>query len=399
MTPWTWFASSRSVFGRAFGVILLVLMPLSGWAEPPQGDASANTSVPTELERLNFYEPAGKPFALWIPEEWQQTLYDFLTAHESWELKIWPGGDGLAYVLIEVNYYANRHKSPERYIRDRTRGPVQNFNFKGYPAQTFEVTTDRTPPLGMEGELPVPVFKQYIVVPLDSGYVTLVYDVPRSLAELFRPYFDDVVSAFTLPARDMKVISKDVDVTSEEYAVYSDFLTASRSDLPFDDASQPGDVLSARLVSGETIRKGAPQGDTLRTLQKTLGPLDEALIRHYAHRNQTPLLIKDKLDVPDLEIDAGKGGDIDPDPDTDTDPDTSAGNAEIAQVPSNRSTLHLLSGRISFSRVGFAADGKTALFYVSHSGGGPSTGHYVVMDKRDYHWAIRGAMRVEYLIH
>ena len=104
MAKMSGFNGSRGVGAKVLGVLLLTLtfMPPPGWADALQSDASAGTAagasagtaVPADLEKLTFYEPAGKPFSLWIPEVWEQTLYDFLKAHQSWELKMFPGGRG-----------------------------------------------------------------------------------------------------------------------------------------------------------------------------------------------------------------------------------------------------------------------------------------------------------------
>jgi hypothetical protein len=369
-----------------FSLFSLLLLPVISFAVQTNPSAENRVRV----------EPAKNAFSVLIPGSWQRNEYDFLQAHQSYELKLLaPGAHGLEYALIEINYFADPHKSPERFIfekqtptsprLDDVSSEIRELASAGPGVKAFEIRTERYPLPGVSDKQ-VTVTQQYVVWPLSPGYVVLVFDAPPSLSSRYQADFDQVVASF-LPAA--KHSSKTLpEVSDDEYQVYTDFLgaeykgaTDSLADLSF------GYVTKARAVSGWTSGRGKLDESTLDGLQREFGVLSAGLIADYRARNASPAMILDRIMLHDLIII----------PERDNQPASEYRATEERMRPLNLPGFN--SSMITLSRVAFDQGKETALFHVFHFGGGPSTGHFVLMTRNEGKWIIRKTLMTDYLIH
>lgn len=365
--------------------LLVTLAPAA--AQPREPHAR-----PAELVRI---EPEGKPFSVLIPAHWTRNELNLLKEYQKYELKLWaPEQTDLAYVLIGVDYFADPHKTPERFLFEQS-NPVfahrGDFRIEhGRPATpgagviSFTVHTDRFPPLGPSTEK-LAVLRHVILHPMQKGFAVLYFDAPTTLAEQYRPVFEQVAASFKAQAQ--QEASTLPDLSADEYAVLTDFFRNTPKKTTEPPPRFFEDVRRARVVNGQTGKRGRLEETTRRGLAREFGELDPHLVLDYRDKNARPAIVRDKIMVRNLYIQAEKDQ---PSP---------------TRTPFQQERLRPLdlpglnSSIVQVSRIGFDAPRKTALFHVFLFGGGPSTGHFVLMTRDDGPWQVRHVALTDYLIH
>ncbi|OQA29922.1 MAG: hypothetical protein BWY57_03148 [Betaproteobacteria bacterium ADurb.Bin341] len=147
------------------------------------------------------------------------------------------------------------------------------------------------------------------------------------------------------------------------------------------------DVRRARVVNGQTGNKGKLDDTAQQHLAREFGGLDPHLLADYRDKNTHPAMVRDKILVRNLYVLPDKDG------------------ASPTRTPFQQERLRPLdlpglnSSIVQVSRIGFDAPKETALFHVFLVGGGPSTGHFVLMTRDGGPWEVRQAALTDYLIH
>jgi hypothetical protein len=116
-------------------------------------------------EDLAFQEwmPEGRFFSVLVPSEWKRREMDLMREHDQYRVTMYaPGSKGMEYLVIEIAYYAEAVRTPERFIYDlmnpllkpqrEERGVVTDMVLSGRKAMSLEIKTPRFPPAGMEGK-------------------------------------------------------------------------------------------------------------------------------------------------------------------------------------------------------------------------------------------------------
>lgn len=353
----------------------------------------AKSRLPNNQGGLIKLEPTGKPFSVLLPAEWKQKEYDLLKVHEQYALYAWlPGTPGLDYVLIGIEYFAGIHKSPERYLFEKlsstgqSGGPVSTQTSLGAGVQTFEIQTSRSPPLGVEAKS-IPVARKYLIYPMQRGFAVLVYDAPVALFAKYRPDFERVLRSFKPALEPSPGTDKPKEISADEYQAYTEFFefdnTAEKIVFP----DYFSDVQQARVVRGHTTDAGKLNPETIGRLKKEIGTIDPFLVEDYQRKNRSDYLIKDKILIHGLAIDSGRNN------------ERYAEKAARQEDLSPRRPAIGFESVVTLSRIGFDQEKKTALFYAANSGGGPSTGYFVLMTRSDGKWRVKKAVMDRFLIH
>lgn len=340
-------------------------------------------------------EPEGKPFSVLIPAHWTRNELNLLKEHQKYELKLWaPERTDLAYVLIGVDYFADPHKTPERYLFEQS-NPVfaQRHTIHIEPEQpttsgsgviSFTVHTDRFPPLGLSTKKQA-VLRHVILHPMQKGFAVLYFDAPTTLAEQYRPVFEQVAASFKpLAQQEANTLP---DLSADEYAVLTDFFRNNPKKTTEPPPRFFEDVRRVRVVNGQTGNKGKLDEATRQGLAREFGELDPHLVADYRDKNARPAIVRDRILVRNLYIQ----------PDKDQPSPTRTPFQQERLRPLDLPGLN--SSIVQVSRIGFDAPRKTALFHVFLFGGGPSTGHFVLMTRDDGPWQVRHAALTDYLIH
>jgi hypothetical protein len=123
---------------------------------------SISSAAAFAAETADFIEfvSEGKHFSVQIPSGWEKDESFFLKAYEECGVRLRaPGLKELGYVLIDIIYYGEEYRTPERFIFDKlnparyphgeARSPVQDITISGMKAKTFEIRSSRYPIAGI----------------------------------------------------------------------------------------------------------------------------------------------------------------------------------------------------------------------------------------------------------
>jgi len=347
-----------------------------------------------EKPEFMHFVSEGKYFSVLLPSNWGKDESFFLKEYKEYGVRLWaPGTKDLEYVLIDVTYYAQKHRTHERFIFDKLNPvgpksvkhtPVQDLNTSGMVAKNFEIKTSRFPIAGI-GDDKVEAVEQYVIFPAQKGFFVLLYNSPVGTAQTYRTVFERVLHSFK-PLISLQAVSGNEDeITEEEYRVYTDFFKikeAPRMDspapLPF---PAKGGLVYEKTSSGKKIRQGS-----LANLEKSSGKLDASLIDHYNNRNTKDYRIQDKIFVNKIKIltegemdEIRKKGGL---------------GKGFAQELMNR---YPLAGEIIYlSRVGFNSDMSNALFYAGSSSGLMGASYFILMEKTGNAWRLKNAVQGDF---
>lgn len=172
------------------------------------------------------------------------------------------------------------------------------------------------------------------------------------------------------------------EIGDDEYRVLTDFFAseAPKTKLP----EQFDYVIKSRAIAERTGGTIALDELWLQRLNTHFGALDAGLIADYRARNTRPALIRKRIVVPHMTLV----------------PDEERTAAPVMQERIGSLKLPgLHSHFVRVSRIGFDATKEKALFHVSLTGGGPSTGYFVLMTQADGKWRYTNAVLTRYLIH
>lgn len=350
-----------------------------------------NTAFGAEKPEFVIYKSEGKYFSVLIPPDWGKEENFFPKSNKEYGVRLRaPGLSGLEYVLIDIAYYAGRHRTPERFIFDKLNPswpkgvehtPVQDVTISGMTSKTFEIKSSRFPIAGI-GDAKVDALERYVVFPARKGFFVLLYNAPAGAAEQYRALFDKVLHSFKPLISAQAGPGNRNKITEEEYRVFTAFFSiketpgTSNSPMPHDFPSK------GRLVSEKTSAGKKITGDFFENPDKPSDRLDASLIESYNNRNTKEYLITDKILVPELRIlteeekeaikekyGFGKG--------------FSRGLME---------SYPLHNGITYLSAIGFSSEKNTALFSVSNSNGLTGVSYYIVMEKTGNGWRLKNAV-------
>lgn len=171
------------------------------------------------------------------------------------------------------------------------------------------------------------------------------------------------------------------EISDEEYRVFSHFFAQGNSGRP---PPELYDVVKSRAVSQHTGSKVALDEKWQQQLRQKFGEIEASLIEDYRAKNLRPALVRDRIAVQYMTIVAEEGR------------RPSVGMQEKMR-PLDLPGLN--SSMVELSRVGFDARRQTALFHATVIGGGPTTGHFILMMKSGEQWLLKGALMTRYIIH
>ncbi len=343
-----------------------------------------NTAFAAEKSEFISFLSEEKYFTVQIPSNWGKDEGFFTYGVR---LRA-PAPAGLEYVLIDIAYYAERHRTPERFIFDKLNPswpkgvehtPVQDITISGMTAKTFEIKTPRFPIAGI-GDAKVDALERYVVFPAREGFFVLLYNAPASAAEQYGALFDKVLHSFKPMATvQAGAVNRD-EITEEEYRVYTDFFRTKKkpaidSPVPLDFPAGGG-LVYEKTSGGKKIPR-----ETIESLEKSFGTMDVSLIESYTSRNTKEYWLKDKILVNTVTIlteermeEIRKKGGL--------------GKGFAQEL---MRSYPLAGGIIYLSRVGFSADMSSALFYVASSSGLTGASYFIVMEKTGEAWQLKNA--------
>lgn len=368
------------------------------------GSAQAHSALvqnPAPLKGEKLFQAKENSFSLVIPAHWKQSESDTRDQGGDHELKLLaPGPSPLEYVSFAVRRITAAHKTAVRCVFDlehprfavaKPPPAVSAVTLAGLPATQVETFTVRTL-LGFPNE--VPVLLRTVVVPQQVGYFVLVAEVPVALEPQFGPALSRLMQSFR-PGKQPQ--ERGPEVSAEEYAVYAAFLTSGgvtggREEVPYlRETSRARSLYSITGIGAEL----PPQSLALLAQQcpepAINADMASALGQDYARKRSQQVLVTDRLLLQDLRIKAlGQkeeyGGILTL---------RQTGQPELM----GRLSRPSFDDPLSVSRVGFSPDGNTALFYVSKLSTSPGTTYFVLMTRREGHWALCGALLREMRIY
>jgi len=338
---------------------------------------------------------AGGAFSIQAPRDWEHRELNLLQQHHSYEYDLFaPGAKGLAYSRIGVKYFADPHRSIERYLFDQlnpehsppndVRGDVRDFAAIGHGAKRFEIRSVRRPPLDMK-EQEIHVIQHHVVIPMNLGFVVLVLDVPQALADQYAAVFDQVVKSFH-PAVALPATVR-TEITDEEYQVFTDYFSAASSktstDLPSGLAVNPQEI---RVVHGFTSAAGRLDEKNREKLRQMLDTLESDLVKDFKAKSAQQAIIRDRIMVRGLTIVA------------DREKEQITGERILNERMRSKNPNSLNRSIAYLSRVGFDQRKETALFHVGAVDGGPIIRYFVLMKKIDGKWAISKTVMTDFII-
>jgi len=342
-----------------------------------------------ELSESAGFVSEGKYFKVRIPADWGREDGFLLKEYKEYGVRLRaPGSSGLDYVLIDIAYYAGRHRTPERFIFDIlnpswpkgvVHTPVQDATISGMAARTFQIKTTRFPIAGI-GDEKVDAMERYVVFPAAEGFFVLLYNAPVGIAEKQEALFQQVLHSFQpMTSVDTGPADKD-EITEEEYSVYTDFFKTKH--MPEIDSPVPLDFpAEGGLVYEKTSDGKKITAETIEAIEKSSGKPDHSLIESYNSRNAKGYSLKDKILVNTVTIlteermeEIRKKGDL--------------GKGFAQELTRS----YPLEGKIIYlSRIGFDREMNNALFYAGSSSGVMGGSYFILMEKTGEGWRLKHA--------
>ena len=373
-------------------VLLVLLVFITSFAMSDKACSDTGRTYTPTKEDLAFQEwtPEGRFFSVLVPSGWKRREMDLMRQHDQYKVIMYaPGSEGIEYLTIDIAYYAEAVRTPERFIYDlmnpqfspqgEERGAPADMALTGRKAVSLEIKTPRSPPAGMEGKT-IDTVKRYVVCPAEKGFYVLLYDSPADVSEENRWVFEKILNSFT-PSVPDKADGKPVqEISDDEYKVFTGFFSTKKMHgikLPefFRYAVEGRTVYEKTLIS-KKLKQGS-----LDYLKKTFGNNVQVLVEDYERKSVEEYAVKDRILVPRLAVLSEKRMKEIRD------------SRGLSDVP-----LKGFDGIVYLSRVGFNSAKNTALFYVEWSGS-LRTGYFVLMDKEDNKWVLKNAVMDSMIIY
>lgn len=348
----------------------------------------------TAKEEYVDFVPAGKHFSVQVPSDWQKDESLFLNEYGEYGVTLRaPGREGLEYVLIKIACFAERHRTPEKFVfeklnpgflrQNREVSPVNEITVAGLKAKTFEIRAPRLPIAGI-GDKAVDALERYVVVPAEAGFFILSFNTPVQVEKKYRPTFEKVVDSFRplIPS----TTEKEDEVSDIEYEVYADFFKTTKapkvdSPVPFTFPST-GSLVHEMTTAGEKIT-GEP-------LIKSLSGADPSVIESYNRRNDKEYRLKDKILVSRIKI-------LTKDKSDEIKGKKGFGRGFAQGV---RDSYPLEGGVvINLSRIGINRDMNEALFRAGSSDGQLGGSYFILMEKTGDAWRLKKAVLIKSWYH
>jgi hypothetical protein len=341
-------------------------------------------------EFINFVSEE-KYFSVLVPSGWEKDETCFLKEYKEYGVRLRaPGLKDLGYVLIDIAYYAEKHRTPERFIFDKQnpvlalrgeeQSPVQDMTTEGMKAKTFEIKTSRFPIAGI-GDAKVDAIERYVVFPAPKGFFVLWYTSPYEITQKYSLIFEKVLHSFK-PLTTAQAVSGNKDeITEEEYSVYTEFFKIK--EVPKIDSPVPhlfpskGTLVYEKTSSGKKITQGF-----LKSLEKSSGKLDASLIESYNSRNTKDYYMKDKILVNTLKILTEER----------MEEIKKKGGLGKGFAQEFMRSYPLAGDIIYLSRVGFSRDKANALFHAGSSSGLTGASYFILMEKTGNAWQLKNAL-------
>jgi hypothetical protein len=357
------------------GLFCACLWPCAAWA--------ADAAPPARAAETRF-TARDQSFSLLVPAGWERSEVD-----DAGGLKVEftaPDAKFLEYVVLRVLHVSAPHKSVERALDD-----LRNPQWPGNKDATF--TTVRL--AGREAQqrerrglrsLPsitpeVPNLERILVLPNGDDFFVLTADLPQEQEPRLGPAIARMLESFRpAPAK----AARPAEVTAEEYAVYAAFLNSGGVVQAGEVAPYLRETSRERVVAARTVAGPELAPDLVKAFADC-GGVSKSLAAGYAARRNERALVTDRLPVAKLRLRAEAGS-------------ASAGPG-LAERISPRPGRHMPEPTLEFSRAGFDAEGRSALFYVTNFGTSPGTSHLLLMEKRDGAWRLRCAVMLDMRIY
>lgn len=374
----------------------IILFPLSDKAYSETGsiyaaDAAGHTEKaggsPSEFQE---WMPEGRFFSVLVPSGWERREIDFMRQHDQYKVIMYaPGNEGIEYLTIDIAYYAEAVRTPEKFIYDlmnpllkpqgEERGAVTDVVLSGRKAMSLEIKTPRSPPAGMEGKT-IDTVKRYVVCPAEKGFYVLLYDSPTNISEENRWIFEKILNSFKPSVSDKTDGKRIREISDDEYKVFTDFFSMKK--MP---EIKPPEffryVVEGRTIYEKTLMSKKLEHGSLDYLKKTFGNNVQILIDDYERKNVEEYAIKDRILVPRLAI---------------------LSEHRMKEIWGPRGPRSLsdvpFKELVYLSKVGFNSEKNAALFYVVWIGS-LRTGYFVLMDKEDNKWVLKNAVMDSMIIY
>jgi len=250
------------------------------------------------------YTPPGNYFSLQVPEEWQRTEYDLMKDYNQFELIIHaPVFESMDYLTVTAGYYADEHKTPERFIYNlvnpefKIQGEdydlLKDVTVAGKKAQVLDIKTYRYPLPGMNGKR-IEALKRVVTIPAEKGFFVFVFDSPSGIAAKYLPVFNDILNSITFPIKEHPAHQQLKEISTDDYRVYTDFFTAEKlPNITFPDYFE--NVLKENIVFGKTLANKKTDNNTLNKLKKLFDTGIETAFADYKQKNAVEYLVKDRI--------------------------------------------------------------------------------------------------------
>jgi len=371
-----------SPIGRA---LLLLLALAALFVMSDRACSETGRAYAPQKEDFAFQEwmPEGRFFSVLVPSGWKRREMDLVREHDQYKVIMYaPGSKGIEYLTIDIAYYAEEVRTPERFIYDlmnpqfspqgEERGAPADVVLSGRKAMSLEIKTPRSPPAGMEGKT-IDTVKRYVVCPAEKGFYVLLYDSPADVSEENRWVFEKILNSFTPSVSDKADGKPMQEISDDEYKVFTGFFSTKK---------MPGIKLpeffsyavAGRTIYEKTLMSKKLKQDSLNYLTKTFGSNVVPLIEDYERKNVEEYAIKDRILVSRLAI---------------------LSEHRMKEIWGPRGPRSLsdvpFKELVYLSRVGFNSEKNAALFYVVWIGS-LRTGYFVLMDKEDNKWVLKNVV-------
>ncbi len=376
-------ASYKSRTIPVFGIALL--LPLLALIEPATSTSPilpANQDpeyCTSEHDLLNYrqFHPRGNYFTLLLPTGWSVTENDLTETEEYYTLQAYaPGDKTQRFTLFEITWFADLHKTPEKYLFDLLNAPTlpgdkrstpQSITIAGRKALILRIETKRIP-TATEELIPVRNRKDYFIVPATEGFFVLLSDVPADHSNNYDQMLQKIVDSFNPNPLQTTLSPTTPEITPIEYELFNSFFSTAASGDNSLPSFIPGALLSGKILGSTSPASGLTRIE-LTNLQKTFGRQFLPLYRSYLENNRAEYRIKDRIMVTGLSIFSKKQHD----------------RIKAGQF---LGSLTGLNGEyISLSRPGFNETHDQALFHLSWSGS-LMANCFVLMEKSGADWQI-----------
>lgn len=372
---------SRAIplFGIALLLPLLALIEPATFSSPilPRNqDPEYRTSEHDPLKYRQFH-PRGNYFTLLLPASWSVTENDLTETEEYYLMQAYAPGDKTQhFTLFEIIWFADLHKTPEKYLFDLLNTPTLPGDKRSTPrsitiaereALTLRIETKRIP-VANEELSPVRNRKDYFIVPVKEGFFVLLSDVPVDHPDYCDQMLQKIMDSFNPNPLQTTLSPIAPEITPIEYEIFNSFFSAAASEYNTLPAFIPGALLSGKILGSTSPASGLTRIE-LTNLQKTFGRQFLPLYRSYLENNRIEYRIKDRIMVTGLSIFSKKQHD----------------RIKAGQL---LGSLTGLNGEyISLSRPGFNETHDQALFHLSWSGS-LMANCFVLMEKSGADWQI-----------